>query len=136
MRRREPSARGAAERDCLDVLLRHRPRSILRQGEGRRHGIACSAYRRVAGCEKEGGNLAENAWDLRSPAATRCSRCWPRKARQGYTGAMIALERALRVVERKERQELDNELDRILEQVKPVQFIRESLEGAEPRIAS
>ncbi len=29
------------------------------------------------------------------------------KARQGYTGAMIALERALRAAERKEREELD-----------------------------
>ena len=36
------------------------------------------------------------------------------KARQGYTGAMIALERALRAAERKEREELDSELDRIL----------------------
>ena len=36
------------------------------------------------------------------------------KARQGYTGAMIALERALRAAERKEREELDNELARIL----------------------
>ena len=36
------------------------------------------------------------------------------KARQAFTGAMIALERALRAVERKEREELDNELDRIL----------------------
>ena len=36
------------------------------------------------------------------------------KARQGYTGAMIALERALRAAERKERDELDNELVRIL----------------------
>ena len=36
------------------------------------------------------------------------------KARQGFTGAMIALERALRVAEVKEREELDNELDRIL----------------------
>ena len=36
------------------------------------------------------------------------------KARQGYTGAMIALERALRAAERKEREELDTELDRIL----------------------
>ena len=36
------------------------------------------------------------------------------KARQGFTGAMIALERALRAAERKERKELDNELDRIL----------------------
>ena len=35
-------------------------------------------------------------------------------ARQGYTGAMIALERALRAAERKERGELDAELDRIL----------------------
>ena len=36
------------------------------------------------------------------------------KARQGYTGAMIALERALRAAERKERGELENELNRIL----------------------
>ena len=36
------------------------------------------------------------------------------KARQGQTGAMIALERALRAAERKERDELDNELVRIL----------------------
>ena len=36
------------------------------------------------------------------------------KARQGYTGAMIALERALRAAEQKEREEFDNELDRIL----------------------
>ena len=36
------------------------------------------------------------------------------KARKGQTGAMIALERALRVAERKERDQLDNELDRIL----------------------
>ena len=36
------------------------------------------------------------------------------KARQGYTGAMIALERALRAAERKERGELENELHRIL----------------------
>ena len=36
------------------------------------------------------------------------------KARQGFTGAMIALERALRAAERKEREELDSELDRIL----------------------
>ena len=36
------------------------------------------------------------------------------KARKGQTGAMIALERALRAAERKEREELDNELDRIL----------------------
>ena len=36
------------------------------------------------------------------------------KARKGQTGAMIALERALRAAEAKEREELDNELDRIL----------------------
>ena len=36
------------------------------------------------------------------------------KASQGFTGAMIALERALRAAERKEREELDTELDRIL----------------------
>ena len=36
------------------------------------------------------------------------------KAREGFTGAMIALERALRVAEVKEREELDNELDHIL----------------------
>jgi hypothetical protein len=36
------------------------------------------------------------------------------KARQGYTGAMIALERALRAAERNERGQLDTELDRIL----------------------
>ena len=36
------------------------------------------------------------------------------KAREGQTGAMIALERALRAAERKEREELDNELARIL----------------------
>ena len=36
------------------------------------------------------------------------------KARQGQTGAMIALERALRAAEREEREELDTELDRIL----------------------
>ena len=36
------------------------------------------------------------------------------KARQGFTGAMIALERALRVVEQKEREGLDSELNRIL----------------------
>ena len=36
------------------------------------------------------------------------------KARKGQTGAMIALERALRAAERKERGELDNELVRIL----------------------
>ena len=36
------------------------------------------------------------------------------KARKGYTGAMIALERALRAAEGKERDELDNELIRIL----------------------
>ena len=36
------------------------------------------------------------------------------KARKGFTGAMIALERALRAAERKEREELDNELARIL----------------------
>ena len=36
------------------------------------------------------------------------------KARQGQTGAMIALERALRAAEGKERDELDNELVRIL----------------------
>ena len=36
------------------------------------------------------------------------------EARKGQTGAMIALERALRAVERKEREELDNELARIL----------------------
>ncbi len=36
------------------------------------------------------------------------------KARQGFTGAMIALERALRAAERKEREELDSELTRIL----------------------
>ena len=36
------------------------------------------------------------------------------KARKGQTGAMIALERALRAAERKEREELDSELDRIL----------------------
>ena len=40
------------------------------------------------------------------------------KARKGQTGAMIALERALRAAERKEREGLDNELDRILT-VKP-----------------
>ena len=32
------------------------------------------------------------------------------KAREGFTGAMIALERALRAAERKEREQLDNEL--------------------------
>ncbi len=36
------------------------------------------------------------------------------KARKGQTGAMIALERALRVAEVKEREALDHELDRIL----------------------
>jgi hypothetical protein len=36
------------------------------------------------------------------------------KAREGLTGAIIALERALRAAERKDREELDNELDRIL----------------------
>ena len=36
------------------------------------------------------------------------------KARQGFTGAMIALEWALRAAERNEREELDDELDRIL----------------------
>ncbi len=36
------------------------------------------------------------------------------KARKGQTGAMIALERALRAAERKERGQLDDELDRIL----------------------
>ena len=36
------------------------------------------------------------------------------KARECQAGAMIALGRALRAVERKERQELDNELDRLL----------------------
>ena len=36
------------------------------------------------------------------------------KARQGFTGAMIALERALRVAEQKEREGLDSELNRIL----------------------
>ena len=47
------------------------------------------------------------------------------RARKGQTGAMIALERALRAVEREEREELDSELDRILTKVKPVQLIRE-----------
>ena len=36
------------------------------------------------------------------------------KARKGQTGAMIALERALRAAERKENEELDDELNRIL----------------------
>ena len=36
------------------------------------------------------------------------------KARKGQTGAMIALERALRAAERKKHEELDDELDRIL----------------------
>ena len=36
------------------------------------------------------------------------------KARKGQTGALIALERALRAAERKEREELDNEISRIL----------------------
>ena len=47
------------------------------------------------------------------------------KARQGFTGAMIALERALRAAERKEHKEFDTELESHPDQVKPVQFIRE-----------
>ena len=66
----------------------------------------------MASCEKKRGNLAENA----APKIARDEvlEMLTEKARQGFTGAMIALERALRVAEVKEREELDNELDRIL----------------------
>ena len=68
----------------------------------------------MASCEKKGeGILDENA---KRDIASRDEvlEMLTEKARQGYTGAMIALERALRAAERKERDELDNELDRIL----------------------
>ena len=62
--------------------------------------------------KKREGILAENKPDIAS--RDEVLELLTEKARQGYTGAMIALERALRAAERKERDELDNELVRIL----------------------
>ena len=82
-------------------------------GEGRRRGVPCSAHRRVASWEKREGILAENAAP-KIASRDEVLEMLTEKARQGYTGAMIALERALRAAERREREGLDNELDRIL----------------------
>ena len=63
--------------------------------------------------KKRGGILADNAAP-KIASRDEVLEMLTEKARQGYTGAMIALERALRAAERKEREVLDNELDRIL----------------------
>jgi hypothetical protein len=62
--------------------------------------------RRVASCEKREGILAENAAP-KIASRDEVLEMLTEKARQGYTGAMIALERALRAADRKEREELD-----------------------------
>ena len=63
--------------------------------------------------KKSEGILAENAAP-KIASRDEVLEMLTEKARQGYTGAMIALERALRAAERKERDELDTELNRIL----------------------
>jgi hypothetical protein len=69
------------------------------------------ADRRVASCEKRTGNrMSKPEIASREEVLAMLTE----KARKGQTGAMIALERALRAAERKEREALDNELDRIL----------------------
>ena len=63
--------------------------------------------------KKRGGILAENAAP-KIASREEVLAMLTEKACKGQTGAMIALERALRAVERQERDQLDTELDRIL----------------------